>query len=65
MTSQSLITRCLACCVLLVAAAASRADVRQMEKLDRGVVALSTGTGVFVSWRLLIRCGPLQPEAFT
>lgn len=29
------------------------AGVRQMEFLDRGVVAVKTGTGVFVSWRLL------------
>ncbi len=33
---------------------ASAAGVaRQMEKLDRGLVAVKTGTGVFVSWRLL------------
>ncbi|QLG37185.1 rhamnogalacturonan lyase [Paenibacillus sp. E222] len=29
------------------------AGARQMEFLDRGVVAVKTGTGVFVSWRLL------------
>ncbi|OMF60483.1 rhamnogalacturonan lyase [Paenibacillus sp. FSL R5-0765] len=29
------------------------ASPRQMEYLDRGVVAVKTGTGVFVSWRLL------------
>ncbi|QOS76604.1 rhamnogalacturonan lyase [Paenibacillus sp. JNUCC31] len=29
------------------------AGARQMELLDRGVVAVKTGTGVFVSWRLL------------
>jgi rhamnogalacturonan endolyase len=29
------------------------AGVRQMEFLDRGAVAVKTGTGVFVSWRLL------------
>ncbi|WP_431523257.1 rhamnogalacturonan lyase [Paenibacillus amylolyticus] len=29
------------------------AGARQMEYLDRGVVAVKTGTGVFVSWRLL------------
>ncbi len=29
------------------------AGTRQMEFLDRGVVAVKTGTGVFVSWRLL------------
>ncbi|MGV2965251.1 rhamnogalacturonan lyase [Paenibacillus sp. AGC30] len=29
------------------------AGPRQMEYLDRGVVAVKTGTGVFVSWRLL------------
>ncbi|MFS0859256.1 rhamnogalacturonan lyase [Paenibacillus taichungensis] len=29
------------------------AGPRQMEFLDRGVVAVKTGTGVFVSWRLL------------
>ncbi|MFS0873288.1 rhamnogalacturonan lyase [Paenibacillus xylanilyticus] len=29
------------------------AGTRQMEFLDRGVIAVKTGTGVFVSWRLL------------
>ncbi|WP_405154956.1 rhamnogalacturonan lyase [Paenibacillus sp. FSL K6-0108] len=29
------------------------AGARQMEFLDRGVVAVKTGTGVFISWRLL------------
>ncbi|ETT53611.1 rhamnogalacturonan lyase [Paenibacillus sp. FSL H7-689] len=29
------------------------AGPRQMEYLDRGVVAVKTGTGVFISWRLL------------
>ncbi|MFX3648353.1 MAG: rhamnogalacturonan lyase [Paenibacillus sp.] len=29
------------------------AGTRQMEYLDRGLVAVKTGTGVFVSWRLL------------
>lgn len=29
------------------------AGTRQLEFLDRGVVAVKTGTGVFVSWRLL------------
>ncbi|WP_423804638.1 rhamnogalacturonan lyase [Paenibacillus xylanexedens] len=29
------------------------AGPRQMEYLDRGVVAVKTGTGVFVSWRLM------------
>lgn len=29
------------------------AGARQMEYLDRGVVAVKTGTGVFISWRLL------------
>lgn len=32
---------------------AQAANPRQMEYLDRGVVAVKTGTGVFVSWRLL------------
>ena len=32
---------------------AHAANPRQMEYLDRGVVAVKTGTGVFVSWRLL------------
>lgn len=32
---------------------AGAANPRQMEYLDRGVVAVKTGTGVFVSWRLL------------
>lgn len=31
---------------------AHAAEVRQMELLDRGVVAVKTGKGVFVSWRL-------------
>lgn len=33
--------------------AAAGAGLRQMEYLDRGVVAVQTGEGVFVSWRLL------------
>ncbi|CAH1212886.1 Rhamnogalacturonan endolyase YesW [Paenibacillus sp. JJ-223] len=32
--------------------AAHAAEARQMELLDRGVVAVKTGQGVFVSWRL-------------
>jgi rhamnogalacturonan endolyase len=32
---------------------AHAAGLRQMEFLDRGVVAVKTGNGVFVSWRLL------------
>jgi len=30
-----------------------RPDVTQLEHLDRGLVAAATGTGVFLSWRLL------------
>lgn len=42
------------CAALLAGAVATvQADARQMEKLDRGVVALKTADGVFVSWRLL------------
>lgn len=32
---------------------AVHAQPKQMEKLDRGVVALTTSAGVFISWRLL------------
>lgn len=32
---------------------AHAAGPRQMEYLDRGVVAVKTGSGVFISWRLL------------
>lgn len=52
MTLSSLISR-LACSVLLAAGVAVQAQPRQVEKLDRGVVALATSSGVFVSWRLL------------
>ena len=31
----------------------ANAQTRQMEYLDRGVVAVSTSDGVFISWRLL------------
>jgi rhamnogalacturonan endolyase len=44
--------RLLACGLLLLAGAAL-AQPRQVEKLDRGLVALKTGAGVFLSWRLL------------
>jgi len=37
---------------LLVAAAANAAQ-RQMEKLDRGLVAVKVSNGVFLSWRIL------------
>ena len=33
------------------------ADMRQMEYLSRGVSAVSNGSGVFVSWRLLVDDG--------
>jgi rhamnogalacturonan endolyase len=39
--------------LLLAGVVGAHADTRQVEKLDRGVVALSTSSGVFVSWRLL------------
>jgi hypothetical protein len=35
--------------------------VRRMESLDRGVVAIRTDGGVFVSWRLLWRATPTKP----
>ena len=50
MTVLSSIAR-LVSCLLLVGFA--QAQPKQMEKLDRGVVALATSSGVFVSWRLL------------
>jgi rhamnogalacturonan endolyase len=53
MTSIVSLTRQLACGLLLAAATSAQADVRQMEKLDRGVVALATPSGVLVTWRLL------------
>jgi rhamnogalacturonan endolyase len=34
-------------------ASSGQADGRIMERLDRGIVAMNTGKGVFVSWRLL------------
>lgn len=37
----------------LAAVAAQAQQALQVEQLDRGVVALQTGRGVFVSWRLL------------
>jgi rhamnogalacturonan endolyase len=43
----------MACALLLMVAASIQAQVPLMEKLDRGVVALKTSAGVFVSWRLL------------
>ncbi|WP_457420925.1 rhamnogalacturonan lyase [Roseateles sp. P5_E7] len=52
MTLSSTISK-LACGLLMAGALTAHADTRQMEKLDRGVVALSTSSGVFVSWRLL------------
>ncbi|MFG6487617.1 rhamnogalacturonan lyase [Roseateles sp. BYS78W] len=52
MTGASLIFR-VVCGLLLAATTAAHADTRQMEKLDRGVVALTTSSGVFVGWRLL------------
>ncbi|MDR7297949.1 rhamnogalacturonan endolyase [Pelomonas aquatica] len=53
MTSLTLLNRCLVCSLLLASAVAAHADGRQMEKLDRGTVALAVPSGVFVSWRLL------------
>ena len=53
MTSLTLLTRRLACGLLLAGAFAVQAEVRQVEKLARGTVALATQSGVFVSWRLL------------
>ena len=52
MTVSSLIVR-LVCGLLLAGTVTAHADTRQVEKLDRGVVALATSSGVFVSWRLL------------
>lgn len=52
MTSLSLSRRWLGA-VLLAAATTAQADALQVEKLDRGSVALQTPAGVFVSWRLL------------
>lgn len=50
-------TRLMALCVLMAVVSASMAQttpVSQMEKLNRGVVALpASGLGNFVSWRLL------------
>lgn len=40
-------------CMLGTYSLAASALPRQMERLDRGVVAIKTSTGVFVSWRLL------------
>ena len=37
----------------LFAVNAQAATARQMEALDRGLVAVKTGSGVFLSWRLL------------
>lgn len=52
MTSMSLSARWLGA-VLLAAASTAQAGTPQVEKLDRGTVALQTPAGVFVSWRLL------------
>jgi rhamnogalacturonan endolyase len=37
----------------VAAAPAMASQGKQVEKLDRGVVAINTGSGVFLSWRLL------------
>lgn len=39
--------------LLLIPAAPVAAAERKLERLDRGLVAATTGTGVFLSWRLL------------
>ncbi|HEY9107946.1 MAG TPA: rhamnogalacturonan lyase [Roseateles sp.] len=52
MTLLRFFARCLTGC-LLWAVAAVHAQPKQVEKLDRGIVALATANGVFVSWRLL------------
>ena len=52
MTSLSLSARWLGA-VLLAGATPAQADALQVDKLDRGAVALQTPAGVFVSWRLL------------
>ena len=52
MTLSSTIST-LACGLLLAMGVTAHADVRQMEKLDRGVVAVATPSGVLVGWRLL------------
>ena len=43
----------LLCTAMATAASAQNTPVSQMERLDRGVVALSAGSGNFVSWRFL------------
>ncbi|MEO6276526.1 rhamnogalacturonan lyase [Roseateles sp.] len=53
LTSLTRLWRGLAYGLLLTGAATVQADSRQVEKLDRGVVALATSSGVFISWRLL------------
>ncbi|KQW52378.1 MULTISPECIES: rhamnogalacturonan lyase [unclassified Roseateles] len=40
-------------CLLLAATGLGQAQPKQMEKLDRGLVALATQQGVMLSWRLL------------
>jgi len=52
MTALTFLTRRLGLCLLLSTTVA-HAQPKQVEKLDRGVVALTTTSGVFVSWRLL------------
>ena len=48
---MTLLRYLLGCCLLM--AGSAQAQPKQMEKLDRGLVALKTDPGVFLSWRLL------------
>ena len=37
---------------LITASASAAATARYMEKLDRGLIAVKSGSGYFLSWRL-------------
>ena len=39
--------------LLLTATAATTFAQRQADRLDRGLVAMKSGTGVYLSWRVL------------
>ena len=52
MTLFRVVVRCVAA-FALAACGLAQAQPKQMEKLGRGLVALQTGQGVFLSWRLL------------
>jgi rhamnogalacturonan endolyase len=51
MKSKSLVAAAIAITVVSTIAGSARAQ-RYMEKLDRGLVAVKSGTGYFLSWRL-------------